>query len=142
MADVLRRRGIYKTTHWIHPLSQALGIAYRQTSLETLSAKAGVAYSYTVDFAGTSIKRRYPRVVEGRIQGTTPHLSSKDKADGQKVVTVGFHARNGTRYLSIHAHGDGTWKEFLSRAGKAVLRKERDGSQRRAMQGRLSRSSC
>ena len=75
-------------------------------------------------------------------RGTTPHLSSKYKADGQKVVTVGFHARNGTRYLSIHAHGDGTWKEFLSRAGKAVLRKERDGSQRRAMQGRLSRSTC
>lgn len=33
-------------------------------------------------------------------------------------MTVGYHTQKGTRYLSIHAHEDGTWKEFLSRAGR------------------------
>ena len=51
-------------------------------------------------------------------------MSSKDKTDNQKVVTVGYYTQKGTRYCSIHAHEDGTWKEFFSRAGKGLRPKD------------------
>ena len=33
-------------------------------------------------------------------------------------VTVGYYTKNRTRYLSIYAHKDGTWDEFLSQTGR------------------------
>ncbi|PYI05562.1 hypothetical protein BO78DRAFT_398079 [Aspergillus sclerotiicarbonarius CBS 121057] len=100
--------------------TRALRVAYRGISLDTLTKEAGPGYSNTIEAAGIDIEERFPAVVEGRIQGTTPHPSSKDRSDQKKVVTVGFHTQKGTRYLSIHAHEDGTWKEFYSRAGKSA----------------------
>ncbi|KAK2865346.1 hypothetical protein FQN49_003672 [Arthroderma sp. PD_2] len=59
-----------------------------------------------------------------------PHTSSKDKTDKKPVVTVGYHTQSGTRLLTIHAHEDGTWKEFYSRAGKSTSpTQETGGSQ-------------
>ncbi|PYI28527.1 hypothetical protein BP00DRAFT_377236, partial [Aspergillus indologenus CBS 114.80] len=89
--------------------------------------EAGAGYSNTVSAASSSIEKKYPDIVEGRIQGTKPHQSSRDKTDAKNVVTVGYHSRNGTRYLSIHAHEDGTWKEFLSRAGQSASKSQGKG---------------
>ncbi|EGE01732.1 hypothetical protein TEQG_00776 [Trichophyton equinum CBS 127.97] len=101
--------------------TRVLGVAYRGISLEALGMEAGVGYSSTVDIAGNNIEKKFPVVVEGRVQGTKPHQSSKDKSDKKDVVTVGYYTAKGTRILTIHAHEDGTWVEFLSRAGKALL---------------------
>ncbi|RAL15703.1 uncharacterized protein BO97DRAFT_403005 [Aspergillus homomorphus CBS 101889] len=100
--------------------SRALGVAYRGISLETLFKDAGSGFGNTVNTASTVIENKYPAVVEGRIQGSKPHHSSRDRNDPKKVVTVGYHTKNGTRLLSIHAHEDGTWKEFISRAGRSA----------------------
>ncbi|EEQ27493.1 conserved hypothetical protein [Microsporum canis CBS 113480] len=54
-------------------------------------------------------------------EGTKPYQSSKDKTDKKDVVTIGYYTKDRTRVLSIHAHEDGTWNEFFSRAGKALL---------------------
>lgn len=32
-----------------------------------------------------------------------------------------YYTDTGLRLLSIHAHSDGTWKEFLSRPGKRLV---------------------
>ncbi|KAL4944940.1 hypothetical protein BDV06DRAFT_209816 [Aspergillus oleicola] len=100
--------------------TRALRVAYTGISLETLNMEAGKAWSSTVYNAGESIEKKFPAVVEGRIQRTKPHPSSKDRSDSKDVVTVGYYTANGTRYLSIHAHEDGTWTEFFSRAGRSV----------------------
>lgn len=50
-----------------------------------------------------------------RKRGSQPHFSSNDPSDKEKVITVSYHTAKGTRVLSIHAHEDNTWKEFLSR---------------------------
>jgi hypothetical protein len=49
-------------------------------------------------------------------QGTRPHPSSEDKSDDKDVVTVGTIPKIEQDFCPIHAHGDGTWKEFLSQA--------------------------
>lgn len=53
-------------------------------------------------------------------RGTTAHRSSKDPSDPKEVITISYHTGKGSRLLSIHAHDDGTWNEFFSRAGKNV----------------------
>jgi len=56
-------------------------------------------------------------------RGCTPHKSAKDESDDQDVITVSYHTASGTRVMSIHAHDDDTWNEFLSRnanKGKAT----------------------
>jgi len=70
--------------------------------------------------ANKSIETRYPQIEKAEIQGTTPHHSAKDPSDPKKVITISYHTGKGTRLLSIHAHDDGTWNEFFSRAGKNV----------------------
>ncbi|KAK2810199.1 hypothetical protein FQN50_003169 [Emmonsiellopsis sp. PD_5] len=50
--------------------------------------------------------------------GSYAHLSSKDRSDKQKVITVGLQTHAGTRVGSLHVHIDGTFKFFPSRAGK------------------------
>ncbi|KAE8141851.1 hypothetical protein BDV38DRAFT_278632 [Aspergillus pseudotamarii] len=105
--------------------SKVLGVAYAGISLETLAAKAGAGYAKTVDAAGASLEKRYLMLLPVKFStGTTPHESKKDKTDDKKVVTVSYHTKSGTRYLSIHAHEDGTWKEFLSRSGRSVRPKD------------------
>ncbi|PGH21433.1 hypothetical protein AJ80_03224 [Polytolypa hystricis UAMH7299] len=54
-------------------------------------------------------------------RGSNPHKSSKDPSDDKQVITVSYHTASGTRVLSIHAHDDGTWKEFMSRTGKRIM---------------------
>jgi len=73
------------------------------------------AFQSTVSTASTSIEQEYPKVTDAKIQGTTPHQSSKDPSDTKNVVTVSYHTLSGTRVLSIHAHDDGTWSVFPSR---------------------------
>ncbi|RAL04887.1 uncharacterized protein BO80DRAFT_431477 [Aspergillus ibericus CBS 121593] len=98
--------------------TRALGVTYKGISLEILAKEAGTGYSNTV--------KAYPAVVEAKVQmlklklqrDTKPHPSNRDKNDIKDIMTIGYHTKKGTRYLSIHAHEDGTWKEFLSRAGK------------------------
>ncbi|TAQ86080.1 hypothetical protein B7494_g5593 [Chlorociboria aeruginascens] len=48
----------------------------------------------------------------------TPHRSLKDPSDPKDVITVSYHTERGTRLASIHAHDDGSWNEYLSRAGR------------------------
>ncbi|KAK2759104.1 hypothetical protein FQN54_003203 [Arachnomyces sp. PD_36] len=98
--------------------TKAMQMMYKGTPLEKLAVDAGVGYFTTVGSASGSIEQKYPRVSFAKIQGTKPHTSSRDKADTKKVVTVGYHTSDGTRLLSIHAHDDGTWNEFFSRAGR------------------------
>lgn len=51
-------------------------------------------------------------------RGAKAHESSRDESDEQKVITVGFYSARGTRVESGHAHEDGTFKHWPSRAGR------------------------
>ncbi|BDD59042.1 hypothetical protein MAP00_004279 [Monascus purpureus] len=48
--------------------TRALGVTYKGISLETLAKEAGTGYSNTVKAAGMAIEKRYPAVVEAKIQ--------------------------------------------------------------------------
>lgn len=93
-------------------------VRYNNVSLDQLQAAAGSVFSDGVEAASNAVEQKYPRVTEARIQGTTPHPSSKDKSETQNVVTVSYHTESGTRMCSIHVREDGTWAEFPSRAGR------------------------
>ncbi|OJD22027.1 hypothetical protein ACJ73_06630 [Blastomyces percursus] len=97
----------------------ALGMRYAGIGLDKLMADAGAGFGNTVEAASKAIEKRLPIAAEAKIQGTRPHHSSRDPADTKEVITVSYHDDNGTRLLSIHAHNDGTWNEFLSRAGRS-----------------------
>ncbi|KAK7431824.1 hypothetical protein QQZ08_001765 [Neonectria magnoliae] len=88
---------------------------------ETALADLSGSFSATVMTASQHLEEQHPSIVEARIQGSTPHISKKDPSDTKPVITVGYYSASGKRLLSIHAHDDGTWKEFLSRSGRSSL---------------------
>ncbi|KAH7305151.1 hypothetical protein BKA65DRAFT_486084 [Rhexocercosporidium sp. MPI-PUGE-AT-0058] len=91
---------------------------YGGATLEALAQHAGKGFKATVETAGKSIKAIYPQTIEAKIQGTTAHRSSKDPSGSKEVITISYHTGKGSRLLSIHAHDNGTWNEFFSRARK------------------------
>ncbi|RAL06583.1 uncharacterized protein BO97DRAFT_401728 [Aspergillus homomorphus CBS 101889] len=64
------------------------------------------------------VESQYDSVTGYEIQGAKAHKSSKDPADPEDVITIGFYSQNGTRLLSGHVHENGTYKLAESRAGK------------------------
>ncbi|EER39563.1 conserved hypothetical protein [Histoplasma capsulatum H143] len=96
-----------------------LSMKYIGIAIDVLKNESGPGYSNTVEAAGKAIEQRVPAITQAKIQGTRPHRSSKDPFDTKEVITVSFHDDKGTRLLSIHAHDDGTWKEYFSRAGRS-----------------------
>ncbi|KAG9603982.1 hypothetical protein KCU77_g1526, partial [Aureobasidium melanogenum] len=91
--------------------SSSLLIKYGGSGLSSIPQ----SFSKTVQNDEKVVEATYPKVTEGKIQGSTPHKSSKDKSDEKEVITVSYHTSSGTRVTSVHAHDDGTWKEFPSR---------------------------
>ncbi|KAK2858367.1 hypothetical protein FQN49_004798, partial [Arthroderma sp. PD_2] len=98
--------------------SAALSMRYAGIGLDKLIADAGPGFGNTVAAASKAIEEKVPVAAEAKIQGTRPHRSSRDPADKKDVITVSYHDEKGTRILSIHAHSDGTWNEYFSRAGR------------------------
>lgn len=60
-------------------------------------------------------------LIDPILRGSRAHRSTTDPSDPQEVIAVRYYTARGLRLLSIHAHDDGTWKEFLSRPGRRLL---------------------
>ncbi|KAK2759996.1 hypothetical protein FQN54_002732 [Arachnomyces sp. PD_36] len=97
----------------------SLGMRYAGIGLGKLRSEAGASFGNTVEAASSAIEQKMPMATEAQIQGTRPHRSSRDPTDTKEVITVSYHDERGVRLLSIHAHSDGTWNEFLSRSGRS-----------------------
>ncbi|KAB8356543.1 hypothetical protein FH972_024126 [Carpinus fangiana] len=74
-------------------------------------ASVPAGFKAAVDTASDAIEKKYFR-------GSSPRKSTKDPSDNKDVITVGYYTASGTRLPSVHVHEDGTYNEFLSRAGK------------------------
>ncbi|KEZ46900.1 hypothetical protein SAPIO_CDS0237 [Scedosporium apiospermum] len=58
-------------------------------------------FASTIRSAGHELETRFPIIVEGRVQGSRPHPSTKDPTDQKDVVTVSFHTNAGTLGVEI-----------------------------------------
>ncbi|KAJ9272126.1 hypothetical protein DTO212C5_1889 [Paecilomyces variotii] len=92
-----------------------------KTTLEEVQAANGSngdRWVSSVENARDNVGTQYEDVTDYMIQGANAHQSSKDPSDTQKVITLAFFNKSGTRMLSGHVHEDGTFKLAESRAGK------------------------
>ncbi|KAM3498153.1 hypothetical protein MY10362_008518, partial [Beauveria mimosiformis] len=79
-----------------------LAIKYVGVAAEALPS----GYRTTAQTVEKSMEIQYPKATSAQIQGTRPHISSKDPGDEKEVITVSYHTVSGTRVASVHLHDD------------------------------------
>ncbi|EEQ34988.1 conserved hypothetical protein [Microsporum canis CBS 113480] len=88
------------------------------TDLVSANGSDGERWLQSVEVGCERIEKADPRITSAKIQGALAHMSSKDKSDPHKVVTIAILTVKGNRVGTAHFHLDGSFKFFPSRYGK------------------------
>ncbi|KAI1909606.1 hypothetical protein LOZ12_001372 [Ophidiomyces ophidiicola] len=96
--------------------------------VQSVNGAQGVSWVESVKKMRDAVEILYPDVTQYMIQGAKAHKSSKDPTDSKDTINVGFYSKNGTRFLSGHAHEDGSYKLTESRAGRGKAKGQQEGN--------------
>ncbi|KAK2765390.1 hypothetical protein FQN54_008236 [Arachnomyces sp. PD_36] len=88
------------------------------TDLVHANGPDGTQWTESVKHGCDKMELADGRITSAKIQGALAHISSKDRTDPMKVITVAILTATGNRVGSAHFHIDGSFKFFPSRYGR------------------------